>query len=249
MAVPVCRVLPSSRADGAHQMAADEVLLESAAAGVASLRFYEWSEPTLSLGYFQPASVRNQSSLLAALPFVRRPTGGLTLVHDRELTYALALPAGPPWQSGEPRSLPWLRRMHRILAGALRGLGVSTESVESAAPVAHGSPLCFHALTPGDLTVGGGKVVGSAQRRMRGALLQHGAVLLGTSPWAPSLPGIREATGQTPSAADVAGAIQVEWERETGWHLVPQPWTQAELQRIAALAREKYGTAAWNCKR
>src|SRR4051812_16012691 len=99
MSAPVCRLLPFVTADGPWQMAADEVMLEAAVAGTASFRTYGWTAVTLSLGYFQPAAVRLADPLLASLPFVRRASGGATLVHDREVTYALALPAGPPWQS------------------------------------------------------------------------------------------------------------------------------------------------------
>ncbi|MFL5922767.1 MAG: lipoate--protein ligase family protein, partial [Gaiellaceae bacterium] len=67
-----CRLLPLAEGDGPWHMAADEVLLESAGAGVASLRFYVWSRPTLSLGYFQPEAVRRSDPLLAELPWVRR---------------------------------------------------------------------------------------------------------------------------------------------------------------------------------
>src|SRR5205085_9543391 len=110
------RVLPYAVADGPHNMSADEVLLASAAtAKMASLRFYGWSEPTLTLGYFQPERLRHTESGLAQLPYVRRPTGGASLVHHHEVTYALALPAGQPWQGDEP----WLRRMHAIIASAL----------------------------------------------------------------------------------------------------------------------------------
>src|SRR5207249_2965292 len=107
------RLLPFATADGAHNMAADEVLLESAATGAASLRFYGWSEPTLSLGYFQPEVTRQGNPLLAGLPYVRRPTGGMTLVHHHELTYALALPT-------PAKAQPWLCRMHGIIGHALR---------------------------------------------------------------------------------------------------------------------------------
>src|SRR5437762_6826079 len=100
------RLLPAQNADGATNMAADETLLHSAASAVASLRFYTWTTATLSLGYFQPHAVRLSDPLLVELPFVRRPSGGATLVHHHEVTYALALP--PHLQSGEP----WLRRMH-----------------------------------------------------------------------------------------------------------------------------------------
>ena len=79
-------------------MASDDTLLESAAAGVASLRFYGWREPTLSLGYFQPSAPARAYPGLGGLAWVRRPTGGAALVHHHELTYALALPPGPTWQ-------------------------------------------------------------------------------------------------------------------------------------------------------
>src|SRR5260370_24578211 len=92
------RTLPLESADGAHNMAADQLLLRAAAEGEAALSFYSWSEATLSLGYFQPANVRTTDPLLSKLPYVRRSSGGAALVHHCELTYALALPAGKPWQ-------------------------------------------------------------------------------------------------------------------------------------------------------
>src|SRR5204863_1172395 len=101
-------------------MAADEVLLHAAAGGIASLRFYGWTRPTLSLGYFQPAAVRLNDPLLAPLPWVRRSTGGATLVHHHELTYAFALPPGLPWQ---PKG-SWMLRMHRIIKFALESAGL-----------------------------------------------------------------------------------------------------------------------------
>ncbi len=120
MSTPVCRLLPFAVADGPHNMAADEVLLQSAAGGTASLRFYGWSPPTVSLGYFQAEQVRRTDARFAPLPYVRRPTGGATLVHDREVTYALGLPPEPPWQTGGS----WLCRMHAVIASALCELSV-----------------------------------------------------------------------------------------------------------------------------
>jgi lipoate-protein ligase A len=115
-------------------MAADEALLESAVGGLAALRFYGWTEPTLSLGYFQPEAARLADPLLAALPWVRRASGGAALVHHVEVTYALALPAGMPWQASaaaQRRSVPgtsWLCRMHGMVWAALAGLGVEVQS-------------------------------------------------------------------------------------------------------------------------
>jgi lipoate-protein ligase A len=216
-------------------MAADETLLASAALGVASLRLYGWSEPTLSLGYFQPESVRHADPLLAALPFVRRPSGGDTLVHHHELTYCLALPAGKPWRS----SGSWLTRMHAILGDALAECGVRVAAHTATDREAFVGPLCFQHHTAGDLVVGAAKVVGSAQRRQRGALMQHGAVLLASSPATPTLPGILELAGVRLTAERLGGAVLGAFARATG----------AERARIAALVAEKYTRDQWNRKR
>src|SRR5579883_966589 len=124
--MPYCRLLPDSTADGPWQMASDEVMLESAAAGAASIRFYRWSQPTLSLGYFQREAVRRSDPRLARLPFVRRATGGAALVHDNELTYAIALPSGPDWHRP---GVNWLDHMHAVVATALGRLGVEVRAV------------------------------------------------------------------------------------------------------------------------
>ncbi len=198
--VNAVRLLPLASADGPHNMAADETLLEAAAAGGAALRFYGWSEPTLSLGYFQPQSIRLCDPLLSRLPWVRRPTGGAALVHHHEMTYALALPPGPTWQ---PRGESWLVRMHAVIAEALAPLAAAAESVVEESK--YGEILCFLHHTPGDLRIGRAKLAGSAQRRQRGALLQHGAVLLAASPFTPALPGVADLAGRRPTVEAAGG--------------------------------------------
>jgi len=242
---PRCRLLSFLSADGPAQMAADDVLLESAGAGAAALRFYSWSVPTLSLGYFQPARLREQDPLLASLPWLRRPSGGAALVHHHELTYALALPAGLPWHGGEP----WLCRMHRVIAAALARLGAVTQSccAVEAEPIT--GVLCFQHQTRGDLLIETSKVVGSAQRRQRGALLQHGAILLAASPFAPQLPGIRELCGRQLAPEEVQDTVQRAFAEETGWHLCAEGWTEREQERRTELTVVKYRKDAWNRKR
>src|SRR5262245_54691837 len=84
----LCRLIVDGAAGGPWNMAVDETLLESAAAsGAASLRFYGWSEPTLSLGYFQRAAARQTHATSLGCPMVRRPSGGGAILHDWELTY------------------------------------------------------------------------------------------------------------------------------------------------------------------
>jgi lipoate-protein ligase A len=244
--MPECRLLPPASAGGPVNMAADEALLHSAVAGVASLRFYGWTEATLSLGYFQAAGPARASDRLAALPWVRRPTGGAALVHHHEVTYALALPAGAPWQS---RGLSWLRRMHQVIRAALADCGVTARLCPPEGERKLGEVLCFLHLTPDDLLVGDGKVVGSAQRRHRGALLQHGGILLSTSPTTPELPGIAELSGQRLTDEDIRASVTGRLARETGWQVVRGAWTPDEHRRIAELAAGKYATREWNEKR
>ncbi len=246
-APPHCRLLPDSLAAGPWQMAADEVMLAGAIRGTASLRFYRWSEPTLSLGYFQPVAARRSDPLLADLPFVRRATGGGALVHDLELTYALALPPGEPWQR---RSEPWLARMHGIIAAAFARLGIEAKSVTPSEQRKLGEVLCFLDQTPGDLLLHGDKIVGSAQRRTRGALLQHGGIILARSRHTPQLPGPFEPAELTPHVyARVRQAVVVELVARCGWFLEPDEWTVEEVARCEELARVKYGTNSWNAKR
>jgi len=239
------RLLPFSLADGPHNMAADEALQQSAQAGLASVRFYGWSTATVSLGYFQPEKARRDDEQLAKLPFVRRPTGGGALVHHHELTYALALPLVSSWQGKGHSS--WLCRMHKIIAEALGEFGVFPETVSKEQPAR--TLLCFHHLTSGDLVLSGAKVVGSAQRKQRGCLLQHGSILLAATPHAPILAGIHELTGRTISAAEIAPALEKAFIAKTGWNLNPEDWAPAEQERIEDLVRIKYCQPGWNQKR
>jgi lipoate-protein ligase A len=242
----VIRLLPYADADGATNMAADETLVRSAAQGIASLRLYGWTTATLSLGYFQPHSVRLADSRLATLPWVRRPSGGATLVHHHELTYALALPPGSPWQIGKA----WMPRMHRIITAALAELGLE-RNVEPVLDTTtkFGDVLCFQQHTPGDLLSGGKKVVGSAQRKYHQALMQHGSILLAQSEYTPALPGLLEMTGVSLGAAQVQEAVLHAFKNEIGWRIEATAWTMQEKQEIEELVVEKYATAEWNEKR
>jgi lipoate-protein ligase A len=159
-------------------MAVDEALLSAPHSGW-TLRFYGWHRPTVSLGYAQPFD-RGVDVALAqrlAIPLVRRPTGGRAVLHAGELTYSIAAPADTGALAGGVST-----SYRRIAAGLRAGLGLLGAEVEversGAAPVpAHKGP-CFSARTRYELSVGGRKLVGSAQRRRDGRLLQHGSILL-----------------------------------------------------------------------
>jgi lipoate-protein ligase A len=240
----VCRLLPSQIASGPWNMAADEALLGSAMAGIASLRFYQWTAPTLSLGYFQPSDPTRSYPGVANLDWLRRPTGGAALVHHHELTYALALPVGNEWQ---PKGGVWLHEMHAILQDALQTLGVITRLCTEEQKL--GEVLCFLHHTPADVLIEGHKIAGSAQRKRHGALLQHGSVLLRQSEHTPELPGVHELTDSSLSFPTMQDAIIEALQTKVAWHMEPTDWTNAEREAITGLIASRYENAAWNSKR
>jgi lipoate-protein ligase A len=175
-------------------MALDEALLEHVAeqADLAYLRAYGWSEATLSLGYFQRIAELEAEPRWQFAPRVRRATGGGAIWHDHELTYALVLP------SNHPRARPHTalyQAVHSAIAGILRQQGVEAHRRGPGSARDHerslGRPfLCFTDRDPEDIVTDGFKVVGSAQRRQGGAILQHGSILLQRSDTTPELQGI-----------------------------------------------------------
>ncbi|CAN5531974.1 lipoate--protein ligase family protein [soil metagenome] len=236
---------PILNASGPEQMARDDVILEYAAKGEASLRFYTWNAPTLSLGYFQKACERG-SSALTALPWLRRATGGDAILHgDGDITYSLALPADATWHDGEP----WICRFHKLLRTVFDKQGVQSKVVVCGEEATLAPTLCFQHQTVGDLLVNGVKVVGSAQRKSRGALLQHGTIRLRSSMRVPELPGILELTGVTLTLEKIEAGVTTRLLTELGWSLELVNWTDEDLIRAKEIGSERYGSAEWNSKR
>src|SRR5438128_2790164 len=175
------RLLLDPPATGAWNMAVDEVLLDGVAAGDTppTLRFYEWAPPCLSLGYFQAFEVVDVAGCRSlGVDVVRRPTGGRAILHDRELTYSVALPASVLGR--DAGILPSDRRLTLALQTGLRRLGIDVSlAPESEAPnrALHG-PACFDRPSAHEILLHGRKLVGSAQVRRAGALLQHGSIVI-----------------------------------------------------------------------
>ena len=178
-------VLPYAVADGARNMALDEAMLELAAGGSTLLRFYGWEPWCLSLGRHQTIPTHLLRKLCKhirpGVDAVRRPTGGRAVLHGPEITYAFACP-DRAW--GGPKRVR--TTIHSALGDGLRSLGVNidvaiaeTRTAEHDSKASRlSSAACFRDAAPGELTVDGRKVVGSAQRRRNGAVLQHGSILL-----------------------------------------------------------------------
>ncbi len=139
--------------------------------------------------------------------------------------------------------------MHAILQAALAGFGVAARLCPPEEARKRGEILCFLHHTPDDLLVGGAKVAGSAQRKQRGALLQHGGLLLAASPVTPELPGVAELVGVRIADDAARAAILENLARHTGWRLVPGGWTDVERERRAELEAARYAWPGWNEKR
>lgn len=204
------RLLIDPPLDGPTNMAVDACLLaEAEQEALAALRLYRWARPTVSLGYFQRYDdLARRDGSLAALPVVRRVTGGGAILHADELTYSLALPAGHALAGDRPEQLyAW---MHARIAEAAALLGGRTEPKGDGAASARGGPfLCFECAARFDLVAGPGreKLAGSAQRRTRAGVLQHGSVVLArTHPVQPSA-ALDELLGRAVSFDEFAAAL------------------------------------------
>lgn len=164
---------------GPRNMAVDEVLLGAVAAGQSPpvLRLYGWEPLCLSLGYGQQAGDVDFERLQArGWDVVRRPTGGRAILHGDELTYSVCLPEGHPLAQGDVVSS--YRRLSSGLAAGLERLGLSTQADRQTARAGKPGPVCFEVPSHYEITAGGRKLIGSAQTRRRGGILQHGSLPL-----------------------------------------------------------------------
>ncbi|MEP0764556.1 MAG: lipoate--protein ligase family protein, partial [Chloroflexota bacterium] len=174
------RLLITPPADGPLNMAVDQAIMEAVAAGRVppTLRFFAWTPPCLSLGYTQPVTDVNRERLAArGWDLVRRMTGGRAILHTDELTYSVALPAADPVVAGG--IVESYRRLSAALVAGLHTLGVVPEADKRAdGHNAFNGPVCFEVPSHYEITVGGSKLIGSAQVRKFGAVLQHGTLPL-----------------------------------------------------------------------
>jgi lipoate-protein ligase A len=171
-------------------MAVDEhLLLRALNANELAIRIYRWETPTVSLGYFQDSAEYLASGRFPTLPVVRRLSGGGAILHDREITYSLSVPAT------HPLIVDPVRLYEVVHAGIIRTLkptGVHLVPRGENHKIEQEPFLCFSRGDRNDLVLKGIKVVGSAQRRRKGAVLQHGSILLKASCYAEDLLGIQD---------------------------------------------------------
>jgi lipoate-protein ligase A len=157
---------------GAQNMARDVALLES---GLPCLRFYQWAPPCVSVGYFQQIDrdINLEYLKQEGIDLVRRPTGGRAVLHDRELTYSIVLP-----EIFVPGGvIPSYIKIASVFYNAFEELGLKPEMRGPDGRPDRGG-VCFAGASAYEIAVGGRKILGSAQLRRDGNILQHGSLLL-----------------------------------------------------------------------
>ncbi|MBC7810003.1 MAG: lipoate--protein ligase family protein [Burkholderiales bacterium] len=164
---------------GQRNMAVDEAVLTAVSAGdmPPTLRLYGWWPPCLSLGYAQKATDVDFERLNAlGWGVVRRPTGGRAILHVDELTYSVALPIDHPLAEGG--IIDSYRRLSEALQAGLVRLGLQSQAERRTERNTNPSVVCFETPSHYEITVGGRKLIGSAQLRRLAGLLQHGTLPL-----------------------------------------------------------------------
>ena len=175
------RLILDPPAPGAWNMAVDEAILNAATRGDVppTLRLYAWNPACLSLGYAQPISDVDEKRLEEfGWDMVRRPTGGRAILHTDELTYSVCGPEHEPVLSGD--ILSSYKRLSAAILAALEHIGVGVQALpQEKNPVSKTpEPVCFEIPSNYEITANGKKLVGSAQARRQGGVLQHGTLPL-----------------------------------------------------------------------
>ena len=220
--------LNSGKGDAAFNMALDEALLESSSwLGKPVLRFYGWTEPAATFGYFQKFSEVAATTKLR--PLIRRPTGGGIVPHDADWTYSAVFPAGHEWHSLQAEES--YRRIHDWLRRAFTELKIETELAPGCKKTLPGQ--CFVGHEKSDLLWHKKKIAGAAQRRNKLGLLIQGSV---QSP-------VKLAREDFEMAMSAVAEIDfsVTWT-----NYVPDKELRTHAE---TLAREKFSRPAYNQKR
>lgn len=256
------RVLIDPPLDGPTNMGRDEALLDAVGAGdsPATLRFYQWSQPTISLGYFQPYAALETSPAAGRFPVVRRTTGGGAILHDRELTYCLAVGTLHPLLRQGPTNL--YRLMHDAIIEAVCALGIQARCRGCADKTGgsgcddgreeHGRTdqaepfFCFARAHPLDIAVDTLKLAGSAQRRTPNAVLQHGSLILARTFEQQPSAAVWDHTSV--DAGQLADGIARRFADANGLVLAPDGWTAPELARAKTHAT-RYNSRPWTRRR
>jgi lipoate-protein ligase A len=264
------RLLITPNQSGTENMALDESLLESVAREPSRmiLRLYGWTPFCLSLGYAQPVSDADREALEAqGWDLVRRPTGGRAILHGDEITYAVIGPERNPYMRGGV--LESYQHLSEGLVQALLHLGLKPTVEPDSARLneeQRANPVCFEVPSAYEITAGGKKLIGSAQTRRYGAVLQHGTIPLtgditrvcevlsfsseyerqqAKTKLSNRATTLRHVLGRAVRWEEAAEALSIGFQKALDLRFVEDLPTAEEIHRCAELVKDRYGHSQW----
>jgi len=268
------RLIKDTYHTGFMNMAIDEAIMIAHREGLVppTIRFYQWSPPAVSLGYFQDLKkeIDVDSCRNLGIDIVRRPTGGKAVLHDKELTYSFTIRENHPLVNNSI-----LETYKKISGGIIKGLfylGVTADLVplREKSRIYHSDlkSICFSVPSQYEVQVEGKKIVGSAQVRKREIVLQHGSLLielekdklfsvfnfpstqirerLKTKFNATSL---EEILKRKITFSELSAILPRGFEKEFGVKLLEGQITEEEEKISQELLENKYLTYEWNYQR
>lgn len=254
------RLLVSPADSGARNLATDQAVAEHVRDGASppTLRFYTWRPAALSLGFGQPLTVVDVDlARRSGIDLVRRPTGGQAILHNDELTYAVMLPRTHALAAGGV-----LKSYERLSAGFKRGfaaLGLDARQRDWQPAGSDGAGLlCFASPSTHELSAQGVKIMGSAQTRLGGALLQHGSVPFAHDPRVfdllrlprpATLRGLRDLLSSGPTVGALIEVLATGFTEALQVVLTPDQLTDSERARRDSLVESRFGADAWLARR
>jgi lipoyl(octanoyl) transferase len=274
------RLLDTGPGRGSFNMALDEALFLRAIEGKTppTIRFYAWSPPAVSLGYFQPweGEIDLVRCREQGVELYRRITGGRAVLHDDEVTYSVVAGPGEVGTGGGEGILPTYLRISSALAAGLEGMGLAISLAPherramtgrtGGAGASH-HPVCFSSPSGYEIICEGQKIVGSALKRHGGGFLQHGSVLLGghgkklaallgekyrvrgaEDGGTAAKVGLRDLLGGSVCYREVVSALADGFARVWETELIPGVPDAGELGLAAKLEKEKYLSQEWNLR-
>lgn len=263
------RLLDTGWQDGATNMAIDEAIMRGVSLGESppTLRFYGWNPPCLSLGYAQKWSIADSTACAErGWEMVRRPTGGRAILHIDELTYSVCVCDDDPRVYGG--LLTSYRRLSDALAEGLERLGIKPQRAQPGGQngeVDEG-PACFDNPSNFEITIGTQKLVGSAQARKHGVVLQHGTLPLygdvariadALSASEEKRAEIRRRLLDSATTLEASAGRRIDYEQAThsiaagfaralNLHLEAAGLTEWEREQTEIIRAEKFGNLAWS---
>jgi lipoate-protein ligase A len=264
------RFIDTNGNNGAMNMAIDEALLiaQNEKKLPPAIRVYQFVPPTLSIGYFQSMDkeVDLEHCREKEFDYVRRPTGGRAVLHDKELTYSVTI--SYPHRILEMNLLDSFHYLSNGIIKAIEELGGNAYFSEREDGEIS-SPSCFASPTFSDILMNGKKIVGSAQMRNKFGLLQHGSILFKVNiedifyclkikeavrpkiieQAKSKISSLSDEIGKKIGFADIKTALKEGMSEILGEEIIDYELSASEREIANELYINKYNTNEWNFKR